>query len=315
MPSQDISPPLIPEENQQKRAGVQKPNLINYLNIIGYIINFLCTFGVGTLTILPGAIQTGEQSDKYQTIVTPAGTAFSIWGLIFIAQAIFAIAQFLPRFRYQPALQEGLKYWYFLVCIAQALWTFFFSYDLINLSLVAIVVIWACLVCAVVSQYYCKLEKTYSEFWILRFPFMIHCGWLSAATALNVNVVIVNVGAAASVQLTSGIISLAVLHAIAVISLWVPKYPNYVIPSVLVWANYWIGNELQDPKEKTQELFGSTIINAIKNAGFAVAVIILIQIFVRAGIEIYQRKIAPKILETSSECTDEEVAHAIPADV
>jgi len=274
----------------EKSTEVVKLNVYNYLNIIGYVINFLITFGVGTLAIIPGAMDIGDLSDKYQTIVTPNGTAFSIWGIIFIAQAIFAIGQLLPRYRSKAAVQDGLKYWYFLVCIVQALWTFFFSYELITLSLPAIALICICLLCAITSQYHCELERTHIEFWMMRFPFMIHCGWLTAATALNTNVVIVNEAASASVQLTGGIISLAVLHAVAVVALWLPEYPNYVIPSVLVWANFWIGKELQAPMDAIVNLFGDVIVNAIKNAAFGVSVIVLIQIFARAGLGLYRKR-------------------------
>ena len=220
-----------------KSAMIPKLNAYNYLNIVGYFINLIVTFGAGTLNLLPGTTSIGEMSDKYQTIVTPAGSAFSIWGIIFIAQGIFAVGQMLPKYRGGPAVQNGLKYWYFFVCIDQALWTLLFGYEQINLSLVSIASIWIFLVIANISQYNCKLERTQIEFWMLRFPFMIHCGWLAAATALNFNVVVVNSNAVASVQLTSGIISLAVLHAIAMIYLWFIKYPNYVIPCVLIWAN------------------------------------------------------------------------------
>lgn len=290
-----------------------KLNIYNYLNVIGFIVNFCITFGVGTLGLVPGTTDIGEMSDKYQTIVTPAGSAFSIWGLIFTAQAVFAVAQLFPRFRSKSAVQEGLKYWYFLVCIVQSLWTFFFSYELITLSLPAIALIWIFLLCAVVSQYYCTLERTHSEFWVLRFPFMVHCGWLTAATALNTNVVIFNEGTSAATQLTSGIISLAVLHAVAVVSLWLPKYPNYVIPSVLTWANFWIGKELQNPMQSIQDLFGDVITNSIKNAGFAVSVIILIQIFARVGLAVYQNKYAPEE-ETSSSGTPSDTATEFQVD-
>ena len=42
-------------------------------------------------------------SDKYPTILTPAGYAFSIWSLIYLGMAAFSVYQFLPanlvRFR------------------------------------------------------------------------------------------------------------------------------------------------------------------------------------------------------------------------
>jgi len=295
-----------------KDNGPNKLNIYNYLNFIGYLINFFITFGVGTLGLTPGSQEIGDLSDKYQTIVSPNGTAFSIWGIIFTAQAVFAIGQLFPKFRSKTAVQDGLKYWYFLVCIAQALWTFFFSYELITLSLPAIALVLIFLLCGITSQYYSELERTHSEFWMLRFPFMVHCGWLTAATALNTNVVIVNEAASESVQLTSGIISLAVLHAIAVVGLWIPKYPNYVIPSVLVWANFWIGKELQEPMDAIVIFFGEVIVNAIKNAAFGVSVIILIQILARAGIDVYSRRNKDD-KSTSGETSDLIVDSGVPS--
>jgi len=41
-------------------------------------------------------------------------------------------------------------------------------------------------------------------------------------------------------------------------------------------------------------LFGDVIINAIKNAGFAVSAIILIQVVARAGLSLYECKFGTK---------------------
>lgn len=276
----------------------------------------IVTFGAGTLNLLPGTTSIGEMSDKYQTIVSPSGSAFSIWGVIFIAQGIFAIGQMLPKYRSSKAVQDGLKYWYFLVCIDQALWTLLFGYEQINLSLICIASIWILLVIANISQYNCKLERTQIEFWMLRFPFMIHCGWLTAATALNLNVVVVNSNASASVQLTSGIISLAVLHAIAMIYLWFIKYPNYVIPCVLIWANFWIGMELRVPMDQITNLFGAVIINGVKNAAFGVAVIVLIQVLARTIFALYQWKFSNSTVDhlSDSTSTQELVDEGVPVE-
>ena len=53
-----------------------------------------------------------QLSAKYQTLVTPAGWAFAIWGPIFIWEGIFAIVQMLPRFRSNPIIQDGIAYWW-----------------------------------------------------------------------------------------------------------------------------------------------------------------------------------------------------------
>lgn len=91
-------------------AERQRLNFKNIANVLAYGINIALTYGVGTAGWL-GTPDNGELSDKYQTIVTPNSRAFSIWGLIFVAQAIFAVVQLLPRFRGTDMVQKGVNYW------------------------------------------------------------------------------------------------------------------------------------------------------------------------------------------------------------
>merc|ERR1712146_422558 len=57
-------------------------NKYNILNLIAYLVNCFVTFGIGTFG-LANRPTNGDISDKYQTIVTPFGTSFSIWELSF----------------------------------------------------------------------------------------------------------------------------------------------------------------------------------------------------------------------------------------
>lgn len=111
----------------------------------------------------------------------------------------------------------------------------------------------------------------------------------SAASILNVNLVFIKNNSSAEVQLTVGIISLAILHAISVVWLVLPKYPVYTIPCVLIWANSWIGVELGNPKDQIQDRFGDLVVTGIKNAAYSVAVIISIQVVSRALLAIYMK--------------------------
>lgn len=265
-----------------------KLNSVNYSHLGGFITNFLFTYGVGTLNVLPGTSDVGDISDKYQAIVSPAGSAFSIWGLIFMSQAAFTIAQMLPKFRSKPVVQE-MKYYWLFVCLAQSAWSIFFGYEMIAVAMVAIFMIFFGLLAVVLKQYFANLERTLVEFWLFRFPFMIHCGWLTAASILNVNLVFIKNNSSAEVQLTVGIISLAILHAISVVWLVLPKYPVYTIPCVLIWANSWIGVELGNPKDQIQDRFGDLVVTGIKNAAYSVAVIISIQVVSRALLAIYMK--------------------------
>lgn len=230
-------------------------------------------------------------SEKYQTIITPKGTAFSIWGVIYISQGIWTIFQLLPKYRAHPYVQDGTSYWYVAACIFQIAWTFAFGYEVIWLSLSMMLLILVSLLGCVISNYYQyrNTNKSILEFWIFLFPFSIHLAWIVAASALNSNVMIVASGGNAIVQLTAGICSLAVLHAVALWALYIPSRADYTIAAVLAWANFWITEELKDPKELITETFDADVITSIQYAAFAVGCLVILLIVVRLMVGVLSR--------------------------
>jgi len=265
-------------------------NWKNYGNIIFFILNIVFTYGVGTAGMF-GTPDNGELSEKYQTIITPKSSAFIIWAVIFTFQAIFTVLQLLPSFRARPMVQEGVSFWYMIACTAQIGWTISFAYEVIPLSLVFMLLIWISLMGILISQYYVKFDPTTAscsmkglvEFWLLRFPFSIHGGWITAATALNIGVITVDNESSAATQLSVGIVCLAALHALSVWHLFGYKRPNYTIPIVLIWANGWIYGELQNPKPLIIATFDESVIKGVAYAAFTVSMIITIQVVLRAG--------------------------------
>lgn len=255
----------------------------NYLNLVAYILNVTLVNGLGNGGWL-GTPNNGELSQKYQTLVTPKSSAFSIWAVIFLFQGAFAVAQLLPRFRARAMVLEGASYWYGVVSAAQICWTVAFAYEAIPLSLVFMLLLWCSLVALVYSQYHTASDGTRWEFWLLRFPFSVHAGWITAASALNVNVLVVAEGRPAAVQLAVAIVSLAVLHAVSVWVLFYVPRPNWTMALVLSWAFGWISAELGSPNKLIVGTFADETIEGVRVAAIAVAFIILIQVVVRFGI-------------------------------
>lgn len=280
----------IEEKNdlQQERSAL---NWKNFGNLLAFVLNVLFTYGVGTAGWF-GTPSNSELSEKYQTIITPKGTAFSIWAVIFLFQGLFAVVQMLPSFRGRPLVQDGVSFWYMVTCYAQVGWTFTFAYEVNEAALFFMLVIWISLMALIISQYCVELDSETSkccsmkglmEFWLLKFPFSIHGGWITAASALNVSVIAVDNESPAATQLAVGIICLAVLHALSVWHLFGYKRPNYTIPCVLIWANGWIYAELQQPKQLILDTFDQSVIDGVAYAAFSVAMIITIQVVVRVG--------------------------------
>jgi len=282
MSSIDEAVPTTTDKNEDVAV---KPSLNNknYLNLIAYIANITLVYGVGNAGWL-GTPDNGELSRKYQTLVTPNSSAFLIWAVIFLAQGAFALLQFLPRFRATPMVQSGLSYWYSAVTATQIGWTFAFAYEVIPLSLAFMLAIWISLITILYRQYYTESDGSILEFWVLRFPFAVHAGWITAASALNVNVQVVSMDVAADQQLAVGIISLAVLHAISVWVIYNIPRPQWTMACVLSWAFGWIYVELGEPNELITDTFHEDIINGVRYAAVAVAFIILIQMVIRLGL-------------------------------
>lgn len=248
-------------------------NFVNYLNLVGYIVNAFVTFAASPIFGFPS---NAKLSEKYQTLVTPFGAAFGIWSVIFIMQAIFVIYQMLERYRGDKLVQEGVSYWYFIACMCQCGWTFAFGYEAIPVSALMMVGILVSLAMIVNQQNQLEpsSEHGLQEFWILKFPFSIHCGWIAAAFAINMNVLVLDLGASAGPQVACAYLTLAFAGLVAIFVLAYLSPPDFTIPLVLLWATIGIAVELNDPLDKIKDLFGEETIAMFRGWTLATSMIL-----------------------------------------
>jgi hypothetical protein len=184
----------------------------NWVNLAAFIVNFGVTYG--SLTGAFGATNTAL-SKKYQTLVTPAGWAFSIWGPIFIWEGIFAVCQMLPTLR-GNALVQRITIWWSVACAFQVLWSVVFAQEAIMLALLCMLGILGSLLglnwTADVGE-----SMTAKEFCLLRAPFSLHLGWIVAASAVNASVLADAERAKPATLLTLAIVSLGAVFTTAAI--------------------------------------------------------------------------------------------------
>lgn len=92
------------------------PRAFATLNILAFALNACETAGIGPFSIRFNENQDNASiSAKYQTIITPHGIAFSIWGIIFLMEAIFCLVTlFNTRMRSNSLVIEGVSYWFVL---------------------------------------------------------------------------------------------------------------------------------------------------------------------------------------------------------
>jgi translocator protein len=254
---------MTEKEDQQQQNSSNKCctcNKFNYINLIAYVINCFVTFAIGQFG-LGGRPSNGELSDMYPTLVTPIGLMFSIWGLIFILQALWVFWQFLlPSQRNSEAVFK-VGWWYAIAVVFQCGWTFAFSWEVMWASLVCMYGICIALVTATLRlQTY---EKIWKGYLLWQLPISLHCGWIIAASAVNTNLLPVFYDATPTVQIVVASASLGVLVIIA--SAWLAAYPvDFVPPCVLVWALTGVYLALDDPMDVIAETFSERQITAIK---------------------------------------------------
>ncbi|CAK9028294.1 Uncharacterized protein SCF082_LOCUS18297 [Durusdinium trenchii] len=198
----------------------------SWINLVAYAVNLGVTYG--SLTGAFGKTNT-ELSEKYQTLVTPAGYAFSIWGPIFIWEGVFAVAQMFPTLG-SSAVVETMTPWWICACCFQVAWTVFFAQEIIPVSLACMLGILLSLLIGILRTDYLP-DISVKEYFLLRAPFSLHSGWIIAASALNTNVV--------------SLCTIAVL--VALFALAAPR-ADPIIPLVACWALLGIFNELGNPE-------------------------------------------------------------------
>jgi len=251
-------------------------NRFNILNLTFYIINSIATYCIqfGWLP-LPN---NGDISDKYQTIVTPFGTSFLIWSVIFMWQLFWVIWQFLPS---QRNCEGVIKAWYFypMFTVFQAGWTFSFAHEIMWLSLIFMYGILATLVSASMSLQ--KYKKCWKGYLVWQFPFSIQTGWIMCASVLNTNVLPVYYNATDTTQIIVGSVSLAVLIITAFT--WLSSYPcDFAIPCVIVWALCGVYVELNNPLSLIITTFSERQINGVQTSVLSAIVLIAVGIVSKA---------------------------------
>ncbi len=163
--------------------------IIRILNFIALIATITVNGLANTLPI--NGMLTGEVSDSFKALFTPAGYVFAIWGLIYIALTAFAVYQILPSQKENTRI-ERIGIWFILANLFNGAWIFAWHYLQFALSLVLMLGLLVSLI-AIYLRLGIGISKTKSkDRWFLEVPFSIYLGWISVATIANVSVVLLD---------------------------------------------------------------------------------------------------------------------------
>ena len=129
----------------------------------------------------------GEVSNKYFNLFTPAGYAFAIWGLIFLALLAYGIFQVRSAFfsTNQDDFIEQTGYWFVVANLLNCAWVFAFSYDHTGLSVLIMLGILFSLLKIVVNTNMERWDAPISIITFVWWPICLYSGWIAVATIAN----------------------------------------------------------------------------------------------------------------------------------
>ena len=143
--------------------------------LVNLVLNGLA--GAGLLFGRP----TGAVSDAARTPITPAGWTFSVWSVIFVGVAVFAVWQALPAQRGQRYDALGVPF--VVANLLNGLWQVPWLLERFGLAALGIAGILASLVWLYVRLDAMRLGG--AELWALGVPTALWLAWISVAAPLN----------------------------------------------------------------------------------------------------------------------------------
>lgn len=167
----------------------------DFLRQFAVIVVTLATIAInGLATGLPlNGQSTGEISDRFPSLFTPAGYVFSIWGVIYLGLIAYMVFQALPAQRTNPRLRS-IGWLYVISGLANSVWIFLWHYNQFTLSLVVMLVLLVSLIVIYQRLNPWRASVSSVERWTTHIPFSIYLGWITVATVANAATVLLDIG-------------------------------------------------------------------------------------------------------------------------
>ncbi|WP_025729930.1 tryptophan-rich sensory protein [Atopobacter phocae] len=202
------------------------------LYVMTLVVNYL-----GSSGFFNGKGQ-AEVSDKYNTMITPSGFAFSIWGVIYTLLFVSLVYLFVKRNEEPIArLVERISWFYVMSSVFNMGWIIVFSYELIGLSTIFILGLLFSLMLLIQRLYNDRNQYPTN---LVGASFSLYAAWVFIASILNISLFLVQQqwngwGIKPSIW-TMVILLVAIVFVLG----YVLYYRNAVFPIAPAWAFFGI---------------------------------------------------------------------------
>lgn len=239
---------------------MKKAKKFQLANIVGFIgmitVNFLANY------IPINGYNTGEVSEMFPNLFTPAGITFSIWGVIYLFLLGFTIYQtkgFINKINRPPTIVNKIGWLFFITSLANMAWIFAWHYLKPSLSLIIMIILLISLIMIYLRLNIGKNDFRGTKKYLVNIPFSLYLGWITIATIANVTAWLVSInwtGFGLS-DITWTII--VIIVGIILTSLNLFSRGDIVYSLVVIWA--YLGIILK--RNQVEPIYMSIIITAV----------------------------------------------------
>ncbi len=208
------------------------------VTLLGVAAAIVAAFvGSGALGGTPVADAAGGALSADATPVAPAGSAFSIWSVIYLGLIVYALWQLSPTAR-RSARQRALRPWALASVLLNAAWIWTVQLDQVGLSVVVILVLLAVLIRI---MYLLGAPRTGGavELVVTDGTFGLYLGWVSVATLANTFAWLAAEGVAPVTDIPLGVVGIVAAAGIGVATALLSR--GRVAPALATsWGLAWV---------------------------------------------------------------------------
>ncbi len=158
------------------------------INVVVYIILVFTNF-LGARGLINNSSQKAV-SASFPTMITPAGFAFAIWGLIYVLMIVSFILLFIKSNQEENSrIIKETSIFFWISSILNILWTVVFSYRIMWLAMLLIWAIFLSLL-ALINRLK-NIERSHKNLYDITFG--IYSGWVFAASFVNTSAFLVSI--------------------------------------------------------------------------------------------------------------------------
>jgi hypothetical protein len=183
--------------------------------------------------LLPiNGLDTGQVSDRYPSLFTPAGLTFSIWSVIYFLLTGFLIFSWIRK---NSELFNRILPWFILSCLLNMTWIIVWHYLLTGISVLVMLGLLTVLIVIFKILQQNPLKKKRERFWIV-LPFTLYLSWICVATIANISALLVSIDWSGGFLSSEGwtVVMMCVAAALAVKITIDFKVPFFAV--VVIWA-------------------------------------------------------------------------------